>query len=367
MWKDNFIRWCLALLLAIAPSQQCLGLDFVGFEPIAESDTIYELDIFAAGRWIDGQPRLLFRSIGYPEPWQKDYILGERYLYSIISVPPELKAEYVLTDSFESRTMIVGDFDADGNVEVLGNQNFYIGEGTQISTLEYVEGEWKESRQIIPFHIDAHFAADLFDAQGDDFIFAFGIDTLACDTCTYDIESSPPMGLIYGNRSRAKLNLYIDSTFHYELQSLGAAFGETTYVYIYEAIMDTTSFAGGGPLWKGSLVKYRFDKTDAKLVRLYYVQCPYFGGGFTHQNGSSVYVRDSLIIVLDDAAMQWFVDDGESLSLSLMQYTPFECYRPLLFDIDKDGEDELICTKPAIDGFIVDRPNRIIKAYKLLK
>ena len=367
MLKENIRLWGLAFFMAMVFSPQSSGLTFVGFEPIAESDTVSQFDILAAGRWMDGQPEILFRSYGYPEPSQKKFVMGKDYLHLIQYNPPELKSEYVFTDSFDTRTIIVGDFDADGNVEVLGNQDFYLGEGTQISTLEYIEGEWKEYREIIPFDIDAHFAGDLFDDQGDDFIFAFGIDTITCDTCSYDIESSPPMGLIYGNRDGGSLKLHVDSTFHYALQSLGVSFGETTYVYSYEAVKDTASFAGGGPLFIGSIVKYRFDRDKARLEKLYYAACPYFGEGFTHQNSSSVYVRDSLIIVLDDAAMQWFVDDGESLSLSLMQYTPFECYRPLLFDIDKDGEDELICTESAVEGFIVDSPNRIIRAYRILK
>jgi len=367
MWKDNLKFWGLASLMAMTLSQQSAGLTFVGFEPIAQSDTIYEFDVVSTERWIDGQPTLLFRSYGYPEPWQKKFIMGKDYLYSISFAPPRLEAEYVFTDSFDTGSLIVGDFDADGKVEVLGNQDFYLGGGTEISILEYAGGVWKEYREDIPFYIDAHFTADLFDDLGDDFILAFGVDTLGCDTCTFDIESSPPMGLIYGNLVGGHLNLHVDSTYQYALQSLGATFGETTYVYIYESVLDSVSFAAGGPLFIGSLVKYRFDRQSEKLERLYYAECPYFGGGFTDNNGSSVYINDSLIVILDDSAMQWFIDDGQSLTLSLMQWTPFPCFDPVLFDIDRNGVKELICTEPLAPDGTTQGPNWMIKAYRLLE
>lgn len=367
MWKDSGLVARLALFLVIAIWRQGTGLTFVGFEPIGHSDTIDVYDVTIANRWIDASPGLIFRSGGYPDPTEKQMGLGRDYLYSCKLVSSRIESQFVLADSFDTGSIIAGDFDSDGNPEVLGNQEFYTGDGTEITIVEYTGGIWKEYREAIPFGIDAHFAADLFDDQGDDFIFAFGIDTLGCDTCSFDIETSPPMGLIYGNRDGGKLNLHVDSTFHYALQSLDVAYGETTYVYIYEAVKDTASFAGGGPLFIGSLVKYRFDRETARLERLYYAECPYFGGGFTHYNGSSVYARDSLIVILDNSAMQWFIDDGQSLTLSLMQWTPFPCFAPVLFDIDGDGEDEFICTEPQAPDGTTQGPNWVIKAYKLLE
>jgi len=367
MLKDNLRISGLAIILALSLSHASAGMTFVGFEPIAESDTIYQFDTFTAGRWIDNEPRLLLRSIGYPEPWQKNFVMGKDYLYSILLAPPKLKAEYVFTDSFETGSLIVGDFDADGNAEVLGNQDFYMGQGTQISILEYAGGTWQEYREAIPYYIDAHFAVDLFDDKGDDFIFAFGIDTLGCDTCDYDIESSPPEGLIYGNWDGGKLNLHVDSTYHYALQSLGAVYGEPTFVYIYEVLFDSTTLTQHGPLGIGCLVKYHFDKESAKLERLYYAECIYFGGDFTEYNFSGVYIDDSLIVIQDDNAMQWFLDDGKSLSQSLMQFTPFDCYQSLLFDIDQNGENDLICAEPVVKDSFTEDPNWIIKAYKILK
>jgi len=365
--RDNLKLWGMAFLLAEGFWQQSAGQTWVGFEPIAESDTIYQFDTFTADRWVDNKPKLLLRSFGYPEPKQKDFVVGIHYLYSILFEPPELKTEYVFTDSLETGSMIAGDFDADGKVEVMGNQDFYMGAGTEISILEFTEGTWKEYREAIPFEIDAHFAVDIFDDQGDDFIFAFGMDTTNCDTCYYDFESSSPVGLIYGDWDGESLNLHVDSTFHYTLQSLGAVYGDPTFIYIYETIFDSASTNADGPEEIGSLVKYRFDKESAKLERLYYAECPHWVGGFTEYNFSGVYVYDSLIVIQDDNAMQWFVDDGESLNLTLMQFTPFDCYQSLLFDIDQDGVFDLICADPVVKDSIVEAPNWVIKAYKLLE
>ena len=357
----------LALLLILVFWRQGTGLTFVGFEPIGHSDAIDVYDLTIADRWINGGYGLILRSGGYPNPAEKQPGLGRDYVYSCKLDSSLIESHFVFADSFDTGSIIAGDFDSDGNPEILGNREFYMGDGTEITIFEYAGGVWKQYGETIPFLIDAHFAADLFDDQGDDFIFAFGIDTLDCDTCSFDIETSPPMGLIYGNRDGGKLNLNVDSTFHYALQSLGVAYGDTTYVYIYEAIKDTASFGEGGPLFIGSLVKYRFDRQTAGLERLYYAECPFFGGGFTHYNGSSVYARDSLIVILDDSAMQWFIDDGQSLALSVMQWTPFPCYAPVLFDIDGDGHEELICTEPQAPNGTTQGSNWMIKAYKLIE
>lgn len=367
MWKDSRLVLKLAIVFVISMAQESASLTFIGFEPIGSSDTIDVYDLTIVNPWIDDGPVLIFRSGGYPDPGQKQFRLGRDFLYSCKLDSSQIESQFVVADSFDTRSIVSGDFDSDGNPEVLGNQEFYLGDGTEVTVLEYTGEAWKEYREIIPFDIDAHFVGDLFDNQGDDFIFAFGIDTITCDTCSYDIESSPPMGLIYGNRDDEKLNMHVDSTFHYALQSLGVSFGETTYVYSYEAVEDTASFAGGGPLYIGSIVKYRFDRDKARLEKLYYAACPYFGGGFTHYNGSSVYAKDSVIIILDDSAVQWFIDDGKSLTLSLIQYTPFPCFAPVLFDIDGDGEDDLICTEPQAPDGATQGPNWMIKAYKILK
>ena len=367
MWKDSSKFGALLIILLSAFAQKNSAQTTVGFELIAQSDKMYEFDILTSDKWVDGQQKTLFRSIGYPEPSQVNFAFGHSYLYSIHLQGTALKAQFVLTDSFQTGPVITGDFDADGNIEIMGNASFYPGEGTEILTLRYVGGIWKEYREAIPYYILGMFSVDLFDDSGDDFVFAFVNDTTTvCDTCFYDNEN-PETGLIFGNWDGQKLNLSVDSTFHYALQSLGAVFGANTYVYTYEALIDSTYSPEEGAYEYGCLVKYRFDQESAKLERLYYAECPYFGWGLPSDNTSGVYVRDSLIVILDNKAMQWFVDDGQSLNLALMQWTPFPCYNPVLFDINADGQDDLVCAEPVVAGSLVQDPNWVIKAYKILK
>jgi hypothetical protein len=339
----------------------------VGFEFLAQTDTIYQFSLLSSARWIDGEPRALFRSAAYPDAKVLEYTIGYHYLYSLSFSPPKLGIEFVLEDSLNSGPMITADFDGDGNIEIMGKSFMYHGEGTELSLLKYTDGTWKEFKQVVPYYIDALFAAHLYDTQGDGFILVFRNDTTTvCDTCYYDNEY-PNTGLIFGNWDGERLNLHVDSTFHYTLQSLGAAYGDQDYVYIYETLFDSTTWTADGPLEIGCLVKYRFDKESAKLERLYYAGCLNFGWGLTSDNSSGVYVRDSLIIILDNKAMQWFLDDGESLTQTLMQFTSFDCYESLLFDIDGDGQNDLICAEPIVKDSFTEDPNWVIKAYKLLK
>lgn len=366
MLKDKLDKSIIVFILAAACFSPVYGLDTVGFEPLAESDTLFLFSVLTCDDWIDGKPTVLFRSVGYPDPKELNYYVGCHYLYSVESKGPILETNYVMAESLDTRSIISGDFDGDGNVEIMGISFFYYGDGTEITTMKYKSGSWSTYREIIPYYIERLIKVDLYDSAGDDFIFLFNaLDLSQADSTNPEVES-PPLGLIYGNWDNQHLNLSADSTVHNAIEAIGSTYGETTFVYIYEQLVDSTFITLDGPLPIGAVVKYAFDRESSKLERLYYIESPVLTHEIVSDVSSSLYASDSLIQVMGDGLMQWYTDDGQSMTLLLFQWTPFPCYNPVLIDIDSDGEKELICTEPITD-IPVQVPNWVIKAYKFLK
>ncbi|MEE8417547.1 MAG: hypothetical protein V3S06_02690 [candidate division Zixibacteria bacterium] len=343
------------------------GLDTVGFDPLAESDTVFLFNVLTCDEWIDGKPAVLFRSVGYPDSKQLNFTVGYHYLYSVKYNGMKLETQFVMAESLYSKSIIAGDFDADGNVEIMGMSSLYYGDGTEIMTMQYKAGSWSTYKEIIPYYIERLIRVDLYDSPGDDFIFLFNaLDLSQADSTNAEVES-PPLGLIYGNWDGQHLNLSVDSTIHNAIESMGSIYGETTFVYIYEQLEDSTIVTLDGPLPIGALVKYRFNRELSKLERLYYVESPVLTNDIVSEASSSLYASDSLIQLFGNKLMQWYIDNGDSLTISLFQWTPFPCYDPVLIDIDADGEKELICTEPIVTGIPVQVPNCVLKAYKLLE
>jgi hypothetical protein len=334
----------------------------VGYELFAQTDTVYLFDLLSSDRWIDGKPMVLFRNFAYPEANSPTHDIEHHYLYSLLYSDQKFSSELVLEEPFDTGPIITGDFDEDDNIEILGRSSHYNGEGTQIFIMEYSGGQWKEYKEIIPYYIETLFTVDIFDDSGDDFVFVYLNDT----TGIYDNES-PTTSLIFGNWDGERLSLTVDSTFHYSLQALDASYGDKTSLYIYEAQFDSAFLTADGPRQFGALVKYNFDRESGKIEKLYQAECPSFDWGLTGDNEASVFASDTLIIILNGAAMQWFKDDGQALTLFLIQWAPFQCHYPTLVDIDGDNEDDLICAEPIISDSLVQDPNWVIKAYKFKK
>lgn len=366
MLKGKFKSLAIAFFLVGVCLPPAYCLDTVGFEQLAESDTLFFFSVLTCDEWIDGKPTVLFRSVGYPDPKQLNYTTGYHYLYSVQYKGPILETKFVLAESLDTNSIIAGDFDGDGNVEIMGISFFYYGDGTEIMTMKYKAGSWSTYKEIIPYYIERLFKVDLYDSAGDDFIFLFNaLDLSQADSTNPEVES-PPVGLIYGNWDNQRLNLSVDSTIHNAIESIGSICEETTFVYIYEQLVDSTYITADGPQLVGVVVKYAFNRVSSKLERLYYVQSPVLTNDIVSEASSSLYASDSLIQLFGNKLMQWYIDNGNSLTLSLFQWTPFHCFDPVLIDIDGDGEKALICTEPVTE-MPVQVPNWVIKAYRLLE
>ena len=367
MLKDKLYRMIAAAFLVGFCCSTAFCLDSVGFEPLAESDTVFLFNMLTCDEWIDGKPAVLFRSVGYPDSKQLNFTVGYHYLYSVKYNAAKLETNFVMAESLYSKSIIAGDFDGDGNVEIMGISFFYYGDGTEIMTMKYKAGSWSTYKEIIPYYIERLFKVDLYDSAGDDFIFLFNaLDLSQADSTKPEVES-PPLGLICRNWDNQRLNLSVDSTVHNAIESIGSICGETTFVYIYEQLVDSTYVTADGPQLVGVVVKYAFDRVSSKLKRLYYVESPVLTNDIVSEASSNLYASDSIIQLFSNNLMQRYVDNGVSLTLSLFQWTPFPCFDPVLIDIDGDGEKELICTEPIVTDRAVQEPNWVIKAYKLLE
>lgn len=367
MLKDKLYRMIVAAFLVGFCCSTALCLETVGFEPLAESDTLFLFNVLTCDEWIDGKSAVLLRSVGYPDSKQLNFTAGYHYLYSVNYNGIKLETQFVMAESLYSKAIIAGDFDADGNVEIMGISSFYYGNGTEIMTMKYKAGSWSTYKEIIPYYIERLFKVDLYGSPGDDFIFLFNaLDLSLADTSNPEVES-PPLGLIYGNWDQQRLNLAVDSTVHNAIESIGSICEETTFVYIYEQLVDSTIITLDGPRPIGALVKYHFNRELSKLERLYYVESPVGTRDIVSEASSNLYASDSLIQLVGNKLMQRYIDNGDSLTLSLFQWTPFPCFDPVLIDIDADGEKELICTEPIVTSILVQVPNWVIKAYKLLE
>ncbi len=366
MWKDKLYALVASIFVAGIAFSQAYCLEVVGVEPVAESDTLYMLDVLVCDKWLDGKPTVLFRSVGYPDAKQLDYELGYHYLYKAQFTGSELEPNYVLTDSLAGQSIIAGDFDEDGNIEIIGLTSLYGGEGTEITTMKYKAGSWTTYKEAIPYYIERIIRVNLYNNAGDDFIFLFNaLDLSQADSTNPEVES-PPLGLIYGNWENQRLDLTVDSTIHNAIESIGSICEETTFVYIYEQLVDSTFVTLDGPRPAGALVKYRFNRESSDLVELYHIKTPLDTGEIVSDASSNLYVSDSLIQLLSSNLLQQYIDLGDSLALSLFQWTPFPCFNPVLIDIDGDGESELICAEPTVTDRAVREPNWVIKAYRLL-
>lgn len=367
MLKDRINTIALTTLMISICFMQAYGLDFVGFEQLAQSDTLLILDVVACDKWIDGKPTVLFRSDAYPDAKQYYHTVGSEFLYMVQYREPTLEISFVTAESLNTRSIIAGDFDEDGNVEIMGLTSFYAGEGTEITTMKYKAGSWTAYREIIPFYIERIIRVDLYDCKGDDFIFLYNaLDLSHPDTAGPEIES-PPLGLIYGNWESQRLNLAVDSTIHNAIESIGSICGDTTYVYIYEQFVDSSFVTLDGPRPVGVLAKYSFNRELSNLENLYHVKTPILTSEIVSDASSNLYVSDSLIQLFGDNLMQRYIDNGDSLTLSLFQWAPFPCFDPLLIDIDDDGAKELVCVEQIVTDRLVQGPNLVIKVYKLIE
>jgi len=346
---------------------QSYSLDFVGFEPLAQSDTLFFFDLLACDEWIDGKPTVLFRSDAYPDAKQYCHTVGSEFLYMVQYSEPTLEISFVTAESLNTRSIIAGDFDEDGNVEIMGLTSFYTGEGTEITTMKYKAGSWTAYREVIPYYIERLIRVDLYDSKGDDFIFLFNAFDLSHPDTAGPEVISPPLGLIYGNWNNQRLNLSVDSTVHNAIESIGSVCEDTIFVYIYEQLEDSTIVTLDGPRPVGALVKYSFNREQSKLERLYYVETPVLTSEIVSDASSNIYASDTLIQLFGDNLMQRYIDNGDSLTLSLFEWTPFPCFDPVLIDIDGDGEKELVCVEQIVTDRIVQGPNLVIKAYRLLE
>jgi hypothetical protein len=367
MWKVRFYKLAvLSIFLTSTCFPPTYCLEVVGFEKIAESDTLLVLDVLTCDQWVDGKPKVLFRSVGYPDAKEYNYALGSHYLYSVQYEEPELKPSFVLTDSLAGYSIIAGDFDEDGSVEIMGITSFYTGDGTEITTLKYKEGTWISYKETIPYYIERLIRVDLYDSKGNDFIFLYNaFDLSQADSTNPEVES-PPLGLIYGNWNNQRLNLSVDSTVHYAIESIGSICEDTTFIYIYEQLEDSTIVTLDGPLPIGALVKYRFDRVLSKLERLYYITTPVVTSEITSDASSNLYASDSLIQLFGNNLMQRYIDNGDSLTLSVFQWTSFPCFDPVLIDIDGDGEKDIVCTEPVAEMSAQAR-KWVMKVYRLIE
>jgi len=367
MWKDKIDLFAVSLFLVLICFSRGLCLNFVGFAPLAQSDTLYKFQVLTCDAWVDGRPTLLFRSIGCPDPKQLNFVFGYSYLYTADLKSSTVETRFAVADSLDSKSIIAGDFDSDGSVEIMGISTSYFGDGTEIETMKYRAGSWITYKQIIPYYIERLIRVKLYNTTGDDFIFLFNaLDLSQADSTAPEIET-PPLGLIYGNWANQRLNLFPDSTIHNAIEAIGSKRGDTTFVYIYEGVVDSTQSTPDGFRGFGALVKYRFNRGLSKLERLYYAESPSGTNEIVSDPSSSLYASDSLIQIMRDDQMQWYIDNGDSLTLSLFQWTPFECVDPVLIDIDNDGKDELVCSEAIVKDQAVQVPNWVIKAYKILE
>jgi len=366
MWKDKIGKYAISLLIMAICSSQAFCLDLVGFAPLAESDTLFLFEVLTCDKWIDGKPTVLFRSVGFPDAKELKFSVDYDYLYKVKYEDIKLRTQFVMAESLY-KAIIAGDFDEDGYVEVMGLSSGYFGDGTEIVTMKYRAGSWIIYKQIIPYYIERLIRVKLYNTTGDDFIFLFNaLDLSQADSTNPEVES-PPLGLIFGNWAHQRLNLFPDSTIHYTIEAIGSIYGDTTFVYIYEELADSTEITLDGPRPMGALVKYAFNRNVSKLEKRYFIETPVLTREIVSEASTSLYASDSLIKIMGNGLMQWYADNGDSLTLSLFQWTPFPCFDPVLLDIDGDGQKELICTEPVVTDRAVQEPNWVIKAYKILE
>lgn len=366
MLKDNKNLWFISILTFVFLT--LLGVKTLGhaqdYRLIARSKPLFQFDLLPVTRWIDLKPIVLARSIGFPQPDVYAFDPANNMLYSFFVKDSDslLAWEFIMRDSLGAPLFLAGDYDADGQVELITTSSTYFGDGEELVKLDYNNGRWTKTKAQVPYFPGLGFSGKFFRANRDDFVFTFSMDTIAiCDTCYYDIEY-PPVGLVFCEWEKESLITYPDSTPHYWIQAVASRYGQPTFVYIAE---EYQPMPGGKPF--GAVVKYMFDRTTRRLTALYATYIPEFPYGIFNDNSSRLFISDTLITLMAGNVIQRFVDSGDSLRTLGVEHLEFDCYDSDYLDIDKDGTVELICSEPVVKGKVGRDPNWIIKVYDIIE